>query len=78
VAAGQRGVVLPIAAAIGAMMAEKMKARDEYVEARGLTAPLPRCTICNQELATPYRKAGVHPECAFDTRESSGKAPLRD
>ena len=68
VAAGQRGVVLPIAAAIGAMMAEKMKARDQYAEARGLTAPLPRCTICNHELASPYRKAGVHPECVFDPR----------
>jgi 3-hydroxyisobutyrate dehydrogenase-like beta-hydroxyacid dehydrogenase len=68
-AAGQRGVVLPVAAVIGAMMGEKMKARDQYLEARGLTGPLPRCTLCNQELAAPYRKAGVHPECAFDTRE---------
>jgi 3-hydroxyisobutyrate dehydrogenase len=70
-AAGQRGVVLPIAAAIGAMMTEKMKARDQYLEARGLTAPLPRCAVCSQELAAPYRKAGVHPECAFDPRESA-------
>jgi 3-hydroxyisobutyrate dehydrogenase-like beta-hydroxyacid dehydrogenase len=73
VAAGQRGVMLPIAAAIGAMMAEKLKARDQYVEAHGLTAPLPRCTICNHELASPYRKAGVHPECAFDPRIQSGR-----
>jgi 3-hydroxyisobutyrate dehydrogenase len=70
VAAGQRGVMLPIAAAIGAMMAEKLKARDQLLEARGLTAPLPRCTICGHELASPYRKAGVHPECAFDPRLS--------
>jgi 3-hydroxyisobutyrate dehydrogenase-like beta-hydroxyacid dehydrogenase len=70
-AAGERGVVLPIAATIGAMMAEKMKARDQYLEARGLTGPLPLCTICNQELAAPYRKAGVHPECAFDPRDSA-------
>src|SRR5580693_8011583 len=42
-AAGERGVVLPIAATIGAMMAEKMKVRDQYLEARGLTGPLPRC-----------------------------------
>jgi 3-hydroxyisobutyrate dehydrogenase len=70
-AAGQRGVVLPIAATIGAMMAEKMKARDQYLEAHGLTAPLPRCAICDQELAAPYRKAGVHPECASDPRESA-------
>lgn len=68
-AAGQRGVELPIAAAIGAMMAEKMKARDQYLEARGLTGPLPRCTVCNQELAAPYRKAGLHPECAADAFE---------
>jgi 3-hydroxyisobutyrate dehydrogenase len=73
VAAGQRGVTLPIAAAIGAMMAEKMKARDQLVEARGLTAPLPRCTICGHELASPYRKLGVHPECAVDPR-LSGKS----
>jgi 3-hydroxyisobutyrate dehydrogenase-like beta-hydroxyacid dehydrogenase len=71
VAAGQRGVVLPIAATIGALMAEKMKARDQYLEAHGLTGPLPLCAICNQELAAPYREAGVHPECAFDPRESA-------
>lgn len=77
-AAGQRGVVLPVAAGIGAMMADKLKARDQFLEARGLTVPLPRCAVCNHELAAPYRKAGVHPECVFDTRESSGKAPLPD
>src|SRR5882757_1720050 len=66
VAAGQRGVVLPIAASIGAMMGEKLKARDQRLEARALTAPIPRCSMCNQELAAPYRDAGVHPECAFD------------
>jgi 3-hydroxyisobutyrate dehydrogenase-like beta-hydroxyacid dehydrogenase len=70
-AAGQRGVVLPIAATIGAMMAEKMKSRDQYLAARGLTAQLPLCTSCGQELALPYRKSGVHPECAFDPRESA-------
>jgi 3-hydroxyisobutyrate dehydrogenase-like beta-hydroxyacid dehydrogenase len=64
-AAGQRGVVLPIAASIGAMMGEKLKARDQRLQARGLTAPISRCSICNQELAAPYRDAGVHPECAF-------------
>jgi 3-hydroxyisobutyrate dehydrogenase-like beta-hydroxyacid dehydrogenase len=65
-AAGQRGVVLPIAASIGAMMGEKLKARDQRLEVRALTAPIPRCSMCNQELAAPYRDAGVHPECAFD------------
>jgi 3-hydroxyisobutyrate dehydrogenase len=70
-AAGERGVVLPIAASIGAMMAEKMKARDQCLEARGLTAPLPRCAICDQELAAPYRNVGVHPECTLDPRGSA-------
>lgn len=70
-AAGERGVVLPIAATIGAMMAEKMKVRDQYLEARGLTGPLPRCAICDQELAAPYRKTGVHPECTLDPRGSA-------
>jgi 3-hydroxyisobutyrate dehydrogenase len=72
-AAGQRGVVLPIAAGIGAMMADKMKARDQYLEARGLTAPLPRCTICDQELAAPYRRGGVHPECTLDPRGAADR-----
>ena len=66
VAAGQRGVVLPIAAGIGAMMTEQAQARDRFLEARGMTGPLPRCPICGHELASPYRKAGIHPECASD------------
>jgi hypothetical protein len=58
-AAGQRNVTLPIAANIGAMMGEKMKARDKLLEARGMTGPLPQCRVCGQELAYPYRKAGA-------------------
>ncbi len=69
-AAGQRGVVLPISATIGASMAEKMKARDALVEARGMTGLIPRCDICGQELAAPFREAGVHPECAHDRKSN--------
>jgi 3-hydroxyisobutyrate dehydrogenase-like beta-hydroxyacid dehydrogenase len=65
-AAGLRGETLPIAATIGATMVEQAKARDKYLLENGLTAPIPQCTICGQELASPYRKAGAHPECAFD------------
>jgi 3-hydroxyisobutyrate dehydrogenase len=64
-AAGLRGVTLPIAATIGATMVEQAKARDKYLLENGLTAPIPQCTMCGQELALPYRKAGVHPECAL-------------
>jgi 3-hydroxyisobutyrate dehydrogenase-like beta-hydroxyacid dehydrogenase len=66
-AAGLRGVTLPIAATIGATMVEQAKARDKYLLENGLTGAIPQCSICGQELASPYRKAGVHPECAFDT-----------
>jgi 3-hydroxyisobutyrate dehydrogenase-like beta-hydroxyacid dehydrogenase len=63
-AAGQRGGVLPITACIGAMMSEKMQARDRFLEANGLTGDIPRCRECGQELSFPFRKTGVHPECA--------------
>lgn len=66
-AAGLRGVTLPIAATIGATMVEQAKARDKYLLENGLTGPIPLCRVCGQDLTSPYRKAGVHPECAFDT-----------
>jgi 3-hydroxyisobutyrate dehydrogenase-like beta-hydroxyacid dehydrogenase len=62
-AAGLRGVTLPVATAIGSSMAEQLKARDRFLLDNGLTGPLPQCSICGQELAKPYRAAGVHPEC---------------
>jgi 3-hydroxyisobutyrate dehydrogenase len=74
-AAGERGVTLSIAAFLGAMMGEKMKARDTFVESHGMTGPLPQCRICGSELASPFRKAGVHPECAYDEiQEAAAKA----
>ena len=65
-AAGLRGGVLPITAGIGAMMGEKMQARDKFLDAAGMTGDIPRCRECGMELASPFRKAGVHPECAYD------------
>jgi 3-hydroxyisobutyrate dehydrogenase-like beta-hydroxyacid dehydrogenase len=64
-AAGQRNVTLPIAASMSAMIVEKAKARDKYLEEQGMTGPIPRCTQCGLELAFPYRKAGMHPLCAL-------------
>jgi 3-hydroxyisobutyrate dehydrogenase-like beta-hydroxyacid dehydrogenase len=72
-AAGQRGVILPIAAIIGASMEDKMKARDAFVEEHEMTAPLPRCGICGQELGAPFREAGIHPECAHDPEGQSDR-----
>lgn len=65
-AAGERGVVLPIAALIGSLMIDKAMARDAWLQANGLTGLTPCCRICGQELAVPFRKAGVHPECVHE------------
>ena len=62
-AAGQRGVILPIAAAMSSMIKEKAQARDKLLEERGMTAETQRCPVCTLELAYAYRKAGYHPEC---------------
>jgi 3-hydroxyisobutyrate dehydrogenase-like beta-hydroxyacid dehydrogenase len=62
-AAGQRGVILPIAAAMSSMIKEKARARDKLLEERGMTAETQRCPVCTLELAYAYRKAGYHPEC---------------
>jgi 3-hydroxyisobutyrate dehydrogenase/2-hydroxy-3-oxopropionate reductase len=62
-AAGQTGIVLPIAAAIGAAMGRKMKARDKQIAARGGLVEIHRCKVCGQELALPFREAGAHVEC---------------
>jgi 3-hydroxyisobutyrate dehydrogenase len=72
-AAGQRGITLPVAAVIGATTAEKMRIRDEFLEANAMTGAIPRCTICGQELASSYRAAAVHPECAYDPESASGR-----
>lgn len=62
-AAGQRGVTLPIVAAMSSMIKEKAQARDKLLEDRGMTAETQRCPVCTLELAYAYRKAGYHPEC---------------
>jgi len=62
-AAGQRGVTLPIVAAMSSMIKEKAQARDRLLEERGMTGETQRCPVCTLELAYAYRKAGYHPEC---------------
>jgi 3-hydroxyisobutyrate dehydrogenase-like beta-hydroxyacid dehydrogenase len=64
-AAGLRGVTLPIAASIGAIMGDMMKARDKYLDLLGERDPTPLCRLCGQELALPFRKDGIHPECGL-------------
>ena len=64
-AAGLRGITLPIAASIGGLMGNMMKARDKYLDSLGKRDPIPQCRLCGQELALPFRKDGAHPECAL-------------
>jgi 3-hydroxyisobutyrate dehydrogenase-like beta-hydroxyacid dehydrogenase len=61
-AAGERGVTLPLTAVAGDLLPGKMLQRDLVIADSPLD--LPRCTQCNQELALPFRAKGLHPECA--------------
>lgn len=63
IAAGERSITLPVTAGIGAMMRDKLRERDQYLERTGQIQDRPRCSVCGQELALPYREAGIHPEC---------------
>ena len=66
VTAGRRGLVLPIVASISAMVIEKAMARDKYREEHNMNGPAPLCRVCQFELASPFRKAGIHPDCALE------------
>ena len=74
IAAGQRGVTLPIAATIGEMVHSKLMARDRLL-AEAPPPDVPVCPICTHELALPFRARGAHPECAgyaWPPREPAG------
>jgi 3-hydroxyisobutyrate dehydrogenase len=62
-AAAQHGLVLPVASTICGTLPDKFRERDSYVR-QGHRAAIPRCSVCNQELGSPFRAAGAHPECA--------------
>ena len=64
IAAGLRGVTLPLTAAAAQMLPMKLRQRDREVDEGGPFRPGPRCSVCDYELAAPFRAAGVHPECA--------------
>ena len=66
-AAGDRGVTLPVTAGIGMMIGQKFRERDQFLADNDMLGPIPTCQICGQELAAPFRSAGVHPECSAMT-----------
>lgn len=63
IAAGARGVTLALTATIAEALPTKLRQRDRELERRPPTAPVPLCGQCDQELAAPFRAAGIHPEC---------------
>ena len=63
IAAGVRGVPLPLTAAVAQMLPTKLRRRDRDLDARGALPDIPLCSGCDQELAAPFREAGIHPEC---------------
>ncbi|MFC8826907.1 NAD(P)-dependent oxidoreductase [Streptomyces sp. NPDC057137] len=62
-AAGQRGLVLPLASVAASTIVAKLAARDEWLDSLGEPVPIPRCDVCGLELAAPYRGLGRHGDC---------------
>lgn len=66
IAAGLRGVPLPLTATVAEILPTKLRQRDRELDRRGPLPEIPLCSGCDQELAAPFRDAGMHPECRQD------------
>lgn len=66
IAAGARGVPLPLTGTVAQMLPTKLRQRDRDLDRRGALPEIPLCRGCDQELAAPFRAAGMHPECRPD------------
>lgn len=66
IAAGMRGVPLPLTAITAQALPSKLRQRDRELDGRPPAAPIPLCRVCDSELAPPFRQAGLHPECVAD------------
>lgn len=63
IAAGSRGVPLPLTAITAQALPFKLRERDRWLDSQPERPPIPLCSRCDSELAPPFREAGVHPEC---------------
>jgi 3-hydroxyisobutyrate dehydrogenase len=63
IAAGAMGIPLPLTAVAAQAMPYKLRERDRYLDSLPPAAPIPLCTVCDSELAPPFRVSGLHPEC---------------
>jgi 3-hydroxyisobutyrate dehydrogenase-like beta-hydroxyacid dehydrogenase len=66
IAAGLRGVPLPLTSITAQALPSKLRQRDRELDSRPPIAPIPLCRVCDSELAPPFRAAGLHPECTAD------------
>jgi 3-hydroxyisobutyrate dehydrogenase-like beta-hydroxyacid dehydrogenase len=66
IAGGVRGVTLPLTATIAEALPTKLRQRDRELDRRGPQPAVPLCRGCDQDLAAPFRAAGIHPECRPD------------
>jgi 3-hydroxyisobutyrate dehydrogenase-like beta-hydroxyacid dehydrogenase len=64
IAAGLKGVTLPLTSITAQALPSKLRQRDRYLDSLPPAPPIPLCRVCDSELAPPFREAGVHPECA--------------
>ena len=63
IAAGLRGVTLPLTAITAQALPSKLRQRDRYLDSLPPSPPVPLCRGCDSELAPPFRESGLHPEC---------------
>jgi 3-hydroxyisobutyrate dehydrogenase-like beta-hydroxyacid dehydrogenase len=63
IAAGLRGVPLPLTSITAQALPSKLRQRDRYLDSQPPIDPIPLCRGCDSELAPPFRAAGLHPEC---------------
>lgn len=63
IAAGLRGVSLPVTSVIADAMPSMLRRRDRELARQPPGSPAKLCEVCGQDLAASFREAGLHPEC---------------
>jgi 3-hydroxyisobutyrate dehydrogenase-like beta-hydroxyacid dehydrogenase len=63
IAAGMRGVTLPVTSVIADAMPSMLRRRDRELAAGPGLPEAKLCSVCGQDLAALFRESGIHPEC---------------
>jgi hypothetical protein len=56
-------VAMPLTDAAARTLPSRLEERDRRLALDANRQPVQRCSVCDFELASPFRAAGVHPEC---------------